>query len=217
MINSSEILCDETVKLLGIDIDQQLNFNQHISNLCKKAATQLNILKRIGQNLNQTNRLTVFHSFVLSNFNFCPMSWHFCSEANTKKMEKLQERALRFVYSDYNSSYDDMLTKINLPTLKLRRIKSMAIETFKIFHDMSPPVLSNLIVKKNSVISFRYSNILQIPSVRTTTAGKNSFRYAAPVLWNFLPEHFRKCSNFSQFKKLVTSWNGKSCNCIACT
>ena len=44
----------------------------------------------------------IFHSFVLSNFNFCPLSWHFCSEANTKKIEKIQERALRFVYNDYD-------------------------------------------------------------------------------------------------------------------
>jgi hypothetical protein len=48
-------------------------------------------------------------TFILSNFNFCPLSWHFCSEANTNKIEKIQERALRFIYNDYNSTYESLL------------------------------------------------------------------------------------------------------------
>ncbi|XP_060558789.1 uncharacterized protein LOC132719067 [Ruditapes philippinarum] len=58
---------------------------------------------------------------------------------------------------------------------------------------------------------------LEIPQVRTTATSKKSFRYAAPALWNTLPENFRKCSNFAQFKKLISSWNGKQCKCIACS
>ena len=36
----------------------------------------------------------------MSNFNYCPLVWHFCGEGNTKKLEKIQERALRFIYND---------------------------------------------------------------------------------------------------------------------
>ena len=50
-IDSFDINCDESVKLLGIDIDFKLNFDLHIGNICKRAAQQLNILKRIGKNL----------------------------------------------------------------------------------------------------------------------------------------------------------------------
>jgi len=59
-IGDSSITCDETVKLLGIDIDYKLNFEDHIGNICKKAGRQLNILKRIGNHLNKLNKLTVF-------------------------------------------------------------------------------------------------------------------------------------------------------------
>ena len=40
--------------------------------------------------------------------------------------------------------------------------------------------------------------------------------YAAPVLWNSLPDNYRNCSNFNEFKNLISFWNGKSCTCIAC-
>ena len=47
-IESANISCDEVVKLLGIDIDYQLNFDKHIKNICSKASQQLSVLKRIG-------------------------------------------------------------------------------------------------------------------------------------------------------------------------
>ena len=87
------------VKLLGVDIDYQLNFDQHISNLCRKAGQQLNVLKRLSPFLSRLNKLTIFHTFILSNFNYCPLAWHFCSESNSKKLEKIQERALRLILS----------------------------------------------------------------------------------------------------------------------
>lgn len=215
-LDGFSISCDEVVKLLGVDIDCKLKFDSHVSNICKKAAQQVNVLKRIGNNLSKLNKLTIFYTFVLSNFNFCSLAWHFCSESNTRKMEKIQERALRFVYDDYSSSISMLLSKANLPSLHVRRMRTMAIETFKIVNNIAPPVLSDLVVKKSTGINFRYSNLLQVPAVRTTSYGKNSFKYAAPVLWNSLPDHFRTCSSFSQFKTLISSWSGKDCKCIAC-
>ena len=84
------------MKLLGVYIEYQLNFDQHISNLCRKAGQQLNVLKRLSPFLSRLNKITIFHTFILSNFNYCPLAWHFCSESNSKKLEKIQERALRF-------------------------------------------------------------------------------------------------------------------------
>jgi hypothetical protein len=50
-IESAEITCDEVVKLLGIDINYQLNFNYHIKNICRKASQLfLNIVKNIKFN-----------------------------------------------------------------------------------------------------------------------------------------------------------------------
>ena len=93
----------------------------------------------------------------------------------------------------------------------------MAIETFKIINKLSPPVLNDLLQKHNTKYNFTYSNLLQIPSVKTTSFGKNSFMYAAPALWNSLPEEFRQANSFSQFKNLVTNWNGKDCHCSYCS
>ena len=47
-ISNSEIKCEEVVKLLGIGIDYQLNFDHHVSHLCRKVGQQPNVLKRLS-------------------------------------------------------------------------------------------------------------------------------------------------------------------------
>ena len=121
-LNGNKIVCEDNVKLLGVTIDSDLNFDNHISEMCKKASRQLNILKGIGKYMNRLGRLTSDYSFILSNFNYCPVIWHYCSKKKSIKMKKIQERALRFIYEDYDSSYEDLLQKSKLPSLKVRRI-----------------------------------------------------------------------------------------------
>ena len=43
-IDNNDIESTKSVKLLGITINDRLRFDQHISNLCSKAAMQLNAL-----------------------------------------------------------------------------------------------------------------------------------------------------------------------------
>ena len=67
-----------------VDIDL-LSFENHICNLCKKAAKQLNVLKRIGKKKPQeTNCLYFIHLF----YPILTFARHFCSDGNTKRWKK---------------------------------------------------------------------------------------------------------------------------------
>ena len=204
------------MKLLGVTFDFNLNFNSHISNICKKAARQLNVLKRVGKHLCKLGKLTIYHSFIMSNFSYCPLVWHFSSEQNCQKIEKIQERALRFIYNDYTSSYDQLLEKSNLPSLKIRRMRAMALEVFKIINNQCPLFLQDLVQQRNSTYNFRYQKTLELPRPRTTRYGKQSFSYAAATLWNSLPNHARELSTLSQFKTFIETWTGEKCKCSSC-
>ena len=145
--------------------------------MCRKASQQLNVLKRIGRFLNRLGRLTVYHTFIMSNFNYCSLTWHFCGEVETKKLEKIQERALRFIYEDHVSSYETLLHKSKMPSLKLRRMRTLALETFRIIHKETPVYLHDIINVKYNSYSFRYSNLVEILQVRTTFYGKKFFSF----------------------------------------
>jgi len=216
-IQDIEIKCEDEVKLLGVTFDFMLGFNSHIANICRKASRQLNVMKRLGKYLNKLGRLTMYHSFVMSNFNYCPLTWHFTSETNTKKIEKIQERALRFIYNDYTCSYDSLLHLSGLPTLRIRRMRNIALETYKILNCQGPSYLHDLVNYKNSSYNFRYKNLVEIPHPRTERYGKRSFKYTAGKVWNSLPDEYRRASSFSQFKNFMSGWNGERCSCSSCS
>ena len=46
-LSSKEIKVTSQVKLLGVETDSKLNFEQHINRICKSAANQLNALIRL--------------------------------------------------------------------------------------------------------------------------------------------------------------------------
>lgn len=140
----------------------------------------------------------VYKSFIRSNFSFCPIIWHFCSKQNTEKLEKLQHRALRIVFNGFNSTYEDLLEKVNMPTLHLARLRTIAIETYKCLYHLSPPYLHDLVEFKQSTYTLRKNNTVLVPKVRTTTYGKKSFRFEAAQVWNNLPNHVRKRDNYKE-------------------
>ena len=57
----------ESVKLLGIRINEKINFDEQISSLCKKTSMKLNALNRSGKEVEK-----LIKSFVHSNFNYSP-------------------------------------------------------------------------------------------------------------------------------------------------
>ena len=97
-ISNQNINSENFVKLLWIEIDNTLSFGQHFSNLCKKASNQLNGTGRINKYMGFKETEVLLNSFVLSNFNYYPLAWHFSSSKLLKKIEKIQERAFRVLY-----------------------------------------------------------------------------------------------------------------------
>ena len=143
-----------------------------MTDICKKASKQLAVLKRIGKFLTKQGRMIIYNSFILSNFNYCPVIWHFCGKNSTAKMEKIQERALRFVTEDYDSPISDILVQTKSKLLHVSRLNAIANEAFKILNKDSPEYLHNLLSYKPSTYNSRRENQATIPQVNTTRYGK---------------------------------------------
>jgi hypothetical protein len=133
-------------------------------------------------------------------------------------MENIQERALKFIYDDYTSDYADLLERSKLPFLHIRRIRSLALETYAIINKEGPNYLHNLVNIKDNHYSFRYNNTVDLPQVRTTRYGLNSFSYTAAKIWNSLPNNIRNASSFGMFRGMINKWGGcDKCSCAACS
>ena len=58
------------------------------------------------------------------------------------KINRIHERALRTAYSDYNSSFNELLDKDGSFTIHQKNVQSLAIKIYKYLHGLSPEILS---------------------------------------------------------------------------
>ena len=153
-------------------------------------------------------RMAVFRAFILNNFQYFPAIWHQCSVSNTKNIEKIQERALRYVTNDYKSGYRSLLCQTSLPSLEEGSRKQTAIQTLKIINDLSPPYLQDLITPRKCTRALRnYVKTLDIPFNNRVRHGTNSFSFLAPKIWNNLPEEIRTLSDLPFFQENHSYWS----------
>ena len=206
---NTTITSQNCVKVLGVSIDKHLTFNDHISSSCSKAARQLNAFARISKHLNLDSRRVIHQSFILSNFNYCPLVWHFCGKTNNKKLEKIQERSLRILYNDYDSIYEDLLCNNRSSTLLLSRLKTLLLETFKSLRHTNAECLHDIFNPKMSPYDLRTTDIVQ-PKRNTTTHGLRSFSYLGSRLWNNLVNDFPFLCHvdYNGFKEFIKDWTG---------
>ena len=80
-----------SVRLLGIQLDDKLNFSLHVSNICKSAANQLSALIRLNNFLCFEGKRVLINSYFTSNCNYCPLVWMFSKATSLKKIENLKK------------------------------------------------------------------------------------------------------------------------------
>ena len=105
-------------KILGITVDNKLSFKSHLKNICKNANQKLNILARITNFALPFQRKTLLNSFIKSQFSYCPLIWMYTSKGLKKKRSRIQEKSLRLVLNDCQSTLDEVLNILNEKTIQ---------------------------------------------------------------------------------------------------
>ena len=217
-IQGKNIESSNWVKLLGVKIDNNLNFEQHVNDICKSAAKQLNALLRLKSFLSYHAKKVLLENFVYSNFNYCPLVCNFASAKSVQKIENIQKRALRFLLGDYESSYEDLLSKVSKATMTVQRLRFLCIEIYKTINNLNPIYMKSIFTKQDSLRPRREQNKNNLIIHRTNThkIGTRSLTSLGPQIWNSLPLHLKTAESLGVFKKLIKVWDGVSCKCNFC-
>ena len=110
-IGNEKLKQTSSVKLLGVYIDDKLDFDHHINKLWKSAGNQLNSLTRLKSFLGLKERVALVNSFTYSNFEYCPLVWIFSHKKSLNKIESLHKRPVRFLLNNYENSYEQLLER----------------------------------------------------------------------------------------------------------
>ena len=120
----------QKIDVLGVCIHGKLNLNEHVRRICSKASAQISALQRLTGLVDYPSRKAIHSSFIASNFNYCPLVWFFTSRDSINKIDKIQERALRFVLKDHISCYKDLLLKPGFDSFRIYAVKWLSYIKF---------------------------------------------------------------------------------------
>ena len=128
-------------------------------------------------------RRTLMKAFIESQFNYCPLIWMLHSRTLNNKINRIHERALRTVYSDYNSSFNELLDKDGSFTIHQRNVQSLAIEIYEYLHGLSPAIL-NEVFKVNKTIPYdlRMRNELYARNRKIVIYGTETTFFLSPEI-----------------------------------
>ena len=202
-------------KLLGVTVDKKLEFNAHLRILCKKVNQKVSALARVVKILPFHKRHLILKTFIESQFTYCPLVWMFCSRSMNHKINRIHERALRLVYLDYSSSFEDLLKKDNSLKFHDRNIHQVAIEMFKVKEKLSPIFMEEVFeeVTRDDSTGSKFRR----PNIRTVKRGERSLRNFGPILWNeMLPDNIKRATSLEDFKRSIKSWKPEGCPCELC-
>ena len=170
-IDDNYIESEKEQVLLGITINSNLTFENHINNICKRASQKLNALARATLYMNMQKKRITIKSFVTSQFRYCPLIWMFDSRRLNYKINSIHERALRITYQDRISTFQEVLNKDNPVSIHHRRLQAPATEMFKIHRGFSPDILREIFVPKISLYILRRNNTFERRQVHSVYHG----------------------------------------------
>ena len=126
-VEGIQITSSTAETVLRITIDSELNFENHLSAICK-VRSKIDALGWIANYMSLEKRRIVMKTFIESQFNYYALICMFYSRTINNKINRLHERALRIVYSDFKLSLEGLLMKDNSFSINERNIQSLAIE-----------------------------------------------------------------------------------------
>ena len=149
-------------------------------------------LKRVRPFVSMHTAIKIYKGLIEPHFYYCSAVWDGLTQQLSKKLQKLQNRAIRVITkSSYDTSSRFLLNSLGWDNLSVRRAKQKANLMYKCINNLAPAYLCNLFAPRTPNYYFRNAKIkLLLPKPRTDYL-KRSFSYSDAILWNNLPEEIR--------------------------
>ena len=175
---------------------------------------QLNAIFRLKKYMSQKELEVFLNTFIHSNLSYCPFVCHLSINKSIEKTGNIHTRCLRLTLNDYKSDYKTLLDKNGKESMKIRRIKSLAIEIFKTVNEVNPNFTKNIFTSKTNSRDRPFD--LLVKNRNTEKYGSRSLMALGPKIWNALSENIKKETSLTRFKEYIKSWSGPICKCKTC-
>ena len=206
-INDELIKRSNSIKFLGVYIDEEMKWKSHVNNVLNKISKNIGVINRLKEFIPKNILLSLYNTLVLPHLNYCSIIWGSCSKYLLDRILKLQKRVVRIITnSSFLAHTKPLFISLNiLPIYDLYKY-NLGIFMFSFYKNLLPQSFDNLFSQNIQVHNYNTRNKFDFRVHYGRTSYSHSvIRYKGPTLWNNLPLEVRDCKSLNTFKyKLKT-------------
>ena len=206
VIDDSPVELVDSIKYLGVQVDQYLVWDEQIKSVQAKVSRSLGFLKYAKKFLPKTVLCKLYRGIVEPHFRYCCSVWGSCAEFRLVKLQKLQNRAARIITnSSYDAPAEALITELKWPTVRDMIRSETATTVYKSVNSLAPDYLSHLFVRNSerNCINLRNAETdLLVPFMKTSN-GQKAFAFRGAKIWNDLSREAKQAPSLSSFKNRI--------------
>ena len=194
----------DSSKYLGVTINNNLKWDEHINNISARANRTLGFLRRNLRGCRTAARSRAYEALVRPTLEYAASIWDPHNIGQINQLEKVQRRAARFTTRNYTDrqpgSVTQMVKNLNWEPLQVRRIKIRLVLLFKIQHNLVAIPADAYLIPSDS--RTRGENTFRVPTTRKDVY-RHSFFPSTIRDWNALPAAATTASSLEAFKGVL--------------
>jgi hypothetical protein len=203
-------------KLLGIHLDEHLNFNYHTNFLCNKLSRSLFCIRRAKNILTPTALKTLYFAVIQSHLNYCPIILSSISQHNFNQIKLIQKKAIRIITnSAYTAHTAPLFAQLQILPYELIVKQSKLLFMHSIEYMYAPSSFTDIWTKNyinQGDRPLRNADNFMLPNPHTELFKKSPL-YSLPLEWNNLDDTkyiqnrttFKTAIKFSLLNTLIES------------
>ena len=204
-LRGEAILRSKKVKYLGVWIDDELKWNEHIKTVRRRCLMGLDKLRRLREVLPVNIKKTLYNALVLPHLDYCCVLWQECKVELQQKLERVQNYGMRLILSKPpRTPSEELRQNLEWVPLAKRREMCRAALVYRCLRNQAPGYFNNFFRTNADMGNSRTRgcNKIYLPCVRTEY-GRRSFRFQGGMQWNSLSEEVTNARDLKAFKKLL--------------
>ena len=210
-LDGSEISKTDTVKYLGVSIDNKLKWNVHTEHVRQRALAALSTIKRSSSFLPSSTRKLLFNCLVRPHLDYCSVVWHSCKPTISQRIERIQNYGMRIILNKPpRTSSSTLREQLGWTTLHKRRHMFMLAQVHKCLLNQAPAYLADKFRLNSTMYSTTRgaSNIhLKQPN---TEHFRSTFEFQGALHYNHLPPDLKSKTTIQSFMSALVKYNYRS-------
>jgi hypothetical protein len=194
----------ESHKHLGLNMQENCQWNTHISSIITKVSPMINCLRSFKYRLHRKTLQNMYNTFILPIFEYSSVVWDNCTKEQATLLENLHLDALRTICgATRGTSHSKLYTETGYKSLQERRHQHKLCLFYKMIHKLAPDYLRHLLPHHiHELTHYNLRNASQIRGIHCNTVLYNrSFLPHTIDLWNALPENIKMADSYGEFKR----------------